>query len=138
MDLIKITPDKEKARNILKMISLLEERIKKQERARMTALIIADYYEIVKELLTAILLSDGYKTLSHKDLIDYLKEKYTEFSNHEISVIDDLRVLRNRIAYEGFFVEPSYLDRNESLFKEIIQKLKDLIQRKLKQNQSRI
>jgi len=132
MELIKITPDKEKAKSILKMVSLIKERITKQEREKMAALIIADYYEILKELITAILLVDGYKTLNHKDLIDYLKEKCKEFSIHEISVLDDLRVLRNRIAYEGFFIEPSYLERNESLFKEIIKKLESLVERKLK------
>jgi len=132
MELIKITPDKEKARSILKMVSLIKERIKKQERDKMAALIIADYYEIIKELITAILLIDGYKTLSHKDLIDYIKEKYKEFSIRELSVLDDLRVLRNRIAYEGFFIEPSYLERNEPLFKEIIGKLENLIERKLR------
>ena len=131
MELIKITADKEKARNILKMISLIEERIKKQEKEKMAALIIADYYEIIKELITAILLIDGYRTLSHKDLVDYIKEKYTKFTKYEISVLDDLRVLRNRIAYEGFFIEPSYLYRNEYLFKTIIQKLKNLIEKRL-------
>jgi len=132
MELIKITPDKEKARNILKIVSLIKERIKKQERDKMAALIIADYYEIIKELITAILLIDGYKTLSHKDLIDYLKEKYKEFDAYEISVLNNLRVLRNRVAYEGFFIEPSYLERNESLFKEIIKKLESLIEKKLR------
>ena len=131
MELIKITPDKEKAKNILKMISLIEERIKIQSREKMPALIIADYYEIIKELITAVLLADGYKTLSHKDLIDYLKEKYIEFSQHEISILDDLRVLRNRIAYEGFFVDVSYLDRNENLFKAIIAKLNKIIKGKI-------
>lgn len=130
MDLIKITPDKEKAKNILKMTLLLEKRIKKQDRKKMAALIITDYYEIIKELITAILLLDGYKTLSHKDLINYLKEKYS-FGMYEISVLDDLRILRNRVAYEGFFIEPSYLDRNESQFKTIIERLRGLIERKL-------
>ena len=122
MDLIKITPDKEKAKNILKMISLLEERLKNQEKVKMAALIIADYYEIIKELITAVLLIDGYKTLSHKELIDYIKEKYSEFADYEISILNDLRILRNRIAYEGFFIEISYLDRNEALFKRMIEK----------------
>ena len=132
MELIKISKDKDKAKSILKMISLIEERIKMQDRQRMAALIISDYYEIIKELITAILLLDGYKTLSHKDLIDYLKEKYVEFNQHEIYTLDDLRILRNRVAYEGFFVEYSYLNRNENSFKEIIQKLKNLIERKLR------
>ena len=132
MDLIKITPDKEKARNILKMVSLIEERIKSQDKSKMAALIITDYYEIIKELITAILLIDGYKTLSHKDLIDYIKGKNSEFSMHEISVLDDLRILRNRVTYEGFFIEVSYLNRNEALFKKTILKLKTLIAKKLK------
>lgn len=131
MDLIKITSDKEKARNILKMISLIEERIKFQDKNKMPALIISDYYEIVKELITAILLIDGYKTLSHKDLIDYLKEKSSEFNHQDISLLDDLRILRNRISYEGFFIDSSYLIRNESSYKKIISKLKSLINSKL-------
>ena len=132
MDLIKITPDKEKAKSILKVVSLIEERIDTQNRTRMAALIIMDYYEIIKELITAILLIDGYKTLSHKDLINYIKEGYPEFSEHETFVSDDLRVLRKRVAYEGFFIEPSYLVRNEDLIKKIIQKLKKTIAEKLK------
>jgi hypothetical protein len=131
MELIKITPDKEKAKSILKMISLIEERIKTQDKKRMAALIIADYYEIAKELITAILLIDGYKTLSHKDLIDYMQEKYPECNAHEISMLDSLRVLRNRVAYEGFLVESSYLARNEGMFKSIIQKLKNLAENRL-------
>lgn len=131
MDLIKISPDKERARSILKMVTLIEERIKTQDRKVMSALIIADYYEIIKELITAILLIDGYKTLSHKDLIGYLRDKYKEFTANEISILDDLRIIRNRVSYEGFFVEPSYLDRNESLFKIVIKKLKEIIENKL-------
>jgi len=131
MDLIKITPDKERARSILKMTELIEERIKGQDKIKMGALIIADYYEILKELITAVLLTDGYKTLSHKDLIEYLEEKYKEFSSYEISFLDNLRVLRNRISYEGFFIESSYLKRNEGLLKSLAEKLKVIIRGKL-------
>ena len=132
MDLIKITPNKERAISILKMIFLFEERIKTQDKLKMASLILADYYEIIKELATAILLVDGYKTLSHKDLIDYLEERYSEFDANEISIVNNLRVLRNRIAYEGFLIEISYLNRNESLFKNIICKLKNILNVKLK------
>jgi len=132
MELIKITPDGEKAKSMLRMVSLIEERILSQkDKTKMTSLIIADYYEIIKELITAILLIDGYKTLSHKDLVDYLKEKCPEFSAYEISFLDDLRVLRNRIAYEGFFIEPSYLVRNESQLKDIINKLKVILDKNI-------
>jgi hypothetical protein len=131
MDIIKITPNKERAKNILNIVSLLEKRVKDQDKEKMASLIIADYYEIIKELITAILLIDGYKTLSHKDLIDYLKEKYSQFSNNEISILDNLRVLRNRITYEGFNINSSYLTRNETCFLEVIKKIRILINRKL-------
>jgi RecJ-like exonuclease len=131
MDLIKITQDKERAQSILRMVSLIEERIEKEDREKMAALIIVDYYEIMKELITAILLIDGYKTLSHKDLIEYLAENYLEFNSRDISILNNLRILRNRVSYEGFFTEPSYLKRNERSFKKIIQKLKNLVKKKL-------
>lgn len=113
------------------MATLIEERIRLEDKENMTSLIISDYYEILKELITTILLLDGYKTLSHKDLIDYLKEKYPEFSQNEILVLHKIRTLRNRIVYEGFLVESHYLDRNKDLFKSIIEKLKKIIKSKL-------
>jgi len=131
MDLIKITPDIERVRNILEMIGLIEQRIKTQNKEIMASLIIADYYEIIKELITAVLLTDGFKTLSHKELIEYIKTNYREFSESEISLLDTLRVLRNRISYEGFKINISYLKRNEPEFKSIIQKLKILIKEKI-------
>jgi len=131
MELIKITPDKERAKNLLKMISLIEERVKIQDKAKMASLILSDYYEIIKELITAVLLIDGYKTLSHKDLVDYVKENYKNFSQQEIAVLDNLRVLRNKIAYEGYQIENSYLSRNEPLFKTIIEKLKLILKERV-------
>lgn len=132
MDLIKISPDKEKAKSILRMAELIEKRINNQDKRTMYSLIISDYYEIIKELITSVLFIDGYKTLSHKDLIDYLKLKYEDFSNGEINIIDQLRVIRNKISYEGFFASIDYLSRNEDDFKDIINKLKGLIEYKLR------
>ena len=131
MDLIKITPDSERAKNILKMVNLIKERIKIQDKEKMTPLIITDYYEIIKELITAILYLDGFKTLSHKDLIEYIKTNYKELSQGEISILDNLRILRNRVAYEGVDIEKDYLTRNESNFRKIIRKLESIIDKKL-------
>ncbi|MDO8517624.1 MAG: hypothetical protein Q7S33_05880 [Nanoarchaeota archaeon] len=132
MELIKITPDKKRAKSILNMVLLIEERIKNENKVKFVSLIICDYYEIIKELITAILLIDGYKTLSHKDLIDYLSENYKEFSEQEIDLIDNLRIFRNRISYEGFEIDKDYLARNENSFMQIIKKLKELVLRKIK------
>lgn len=131
MELIKITPDKEKANSILNMSALIEKRIKLQDRQKMAALIVADYYEIIKELITVLLLVDGYKTLSHKNLVSYLESNYSVFTDDEIVFLNNLRILRNRIAYEGFSVEKSYLTRREKYFIKIIGKLKKLVGDKL-------
>ena len=117
---------------MLRMVLLIEERIKKENRERFVSLIICDYYEIIKELITSILLIDGYKALSHKDLIDYLGENYKEINEKEIDLIDNLRIFRNRISYEGFEIDKDYLTRNESGYIQIIKKLKDLTLRKIK------
>jgi hypothetical protein len=130
MNLIKVTPDKERVRSIVKMVDLIIERIKIQNKKTMTALIIFDYYEIIKELTTALLLSEGYKTLSHKDLFDYLTKNHSYFNNYS-SFLNDLRVLRNRISYEGFYVNSDYLDRNELILKNLINQLKQIINLRL-------
>jgi hypothetical protein len=97
----------------------------------MTALIISDYYEIIKELITSLLLLDGFKTLSHKDLLEYLKINYNEFNEFDILILNNLRMLRNRVAYEGYSMEVSYLDKNENNFKLLIDKLDKIISVKL-------
>jgi len=130
-NLIKIKPDKERARSLIKLASLRYGKIKTFDEEKESSLIIEGYYEAAKELITAVLFIDGYKTLSHKDLIEYLKERYAAFGTHEIVLLDELRVLRNRVTYEGFSIVPSYLNRNEQVFKAVARKLKELLERKL-------
>ncbi len=131
MEIIKITPDKQRAKSIFNMVILLEKRIQLQDSKTMSSLILFDYYEVVKELVTGILFADGYKTLSHKNLFEYLSANYKEFNSNELSLLDDLRILRNRIAYEGFNAPFSYLEMNEETFKIIIKKLKNLLEKKI-------
>ncbi len=133
MNLINVTPNKEKVKSILEMVELIEERIKNQTKLKFASLIISDYYEILKQLMTAFLLLDGYKTLSHIDLMDYLKEKCKDIKKDEIYTINRLRIFRNRISYEGFKILPNFLTNNESDWIKLIKKLKFLINNKLKE-----
>ncbi|MEK6876344.1 MAG: hypothetical protein AABX63_02955 [Nanoarchaeota archaeon] len=130
-DLIKITPDKERVKSILGMVSLIEKRIEQSNKEEFATLLIGDYYEIVKELATAILNLDGYKTLSHKALFDFLKSEHQSFTLSEIELMDELRKIRNKAVYEGFFIRPDYLKRNNALIKTIISKLKKLVEEKI-------
>ena len=131
-EIIKITLDKEKAKSILKMVELRVEMLKLIPLNKYASPLVEEYYEIIKELITAILLIEGYKTLSHIELIRYIENNRKEFTEEDISVLDNLRILRNRVTYEGFFINTSYLERNEISFKEMIKKLKNLISMKLK------
>ncbi len=131
MSLIRTTKDKERVKSILEIVELIEKRISKEDKSKFSPLILSDYYEIIKELMTAVLLCDGFKTLSHKELIEYLELKYKEFNKSEILEIDKLRITRNRIVYEGFKIPQNYLTDYEFVFRLIIKKLKLLIKNKL-------
>lgn len=128
--IVKTKPDKEKAKAILKMADTTLEMIKSIDLKKFPSLIIKEYYEIIRGLITAVLSADGVKTEgegAHKRLINYLNENYKQFSQYEISTIDDLRIIRNRIAYEGFFVEESYLQRKIPDILKIIEKLRKIL-----------
>ena len=111
---------------------LLNEAIKFLDPFRFTSIVIEDYYEIIKESLTALMAIDGCKTLSHEVLISYLKRFYKEFSEHEIIFMDEMRKLRNKINYDGFKVKPPYWEMNNGIILKIIEELDKIMERKLK------
>ncbi len=127
----KVGPEKELARSILRMVEIRLGAIKSLNKKNFTPIIIENYYEIVKELITALMSIDGNKTLSHEALVVYLKRFYTNFTKNELFLIDQLRQLRNKIVYKGFFVHGEYLKRNESQLSLIIEKLRKILNEKL-------
>jgi hydrogenase maturation factor len=130
-EIIKITPDRERAKSILDMVKLREKRIENDNKEEFSTLLLEDYYEIVKELATALMNLDGFKTLSHKTLFEYLANKYEHFTLEETELMSDLRRTRNKVVYEGFFIKPTYLKRNEVIIRQIIIKLRKRINEKL-------
>ena len=93
--------------------------------------IIEDYYEIVKELLTAIMYIEGYKTLSHVSLIAYFKEHHSELTENQVQIVDRLRKHRNGIVYYGKKVTSAYLENNEDEIKIIINELVKVVEKEL-------
>ena len=93
--------------------------------------IIEQYYEIIKELITAIMYADGFKTLSHKSLIVYLQNNYKEINKEELFFIDELRRLRNDIVYYGTKGDESFLINKEHTLKKIIIKLRNILNKKV-------
>lgn len=132
MELIRIEKDPERAKSLLVLTTLRLSKISNFDMEKESSLLAESYYEICKELITALLFLDGYKTLSHKDLVEYIKLNYNEkFTENEITILDTLRKRRNNIVYYGIFVDPSYIKRNKVIFENIIRKLKNIVENKL-------
>ena len=132
--IIKITPDREKAASILNMVKNRKEFISSANIERFPTIAVENYYEIIKELATAILLLDGIKATgesAHKETIDALSE-YRQIEEWEINLIDDLRLKRNKSSYEGKQINISYLENKKDKIIQIIEKLENLLRRKLK------
>ncbi|MDP2628846.1 MAG: hypothetical protein Q8P15_03030 [Nanoarchaeota archaeon] len=131
--IIKVKIDKQKSESLFEMANLREEYISHLDLDKFSPLVAEDYYEIIKELASALILLDGFKSIgenSHKDLIDFL-EKY-KFSDGEIVFLHDLRIKRNKSSYEGKRIDYSYLKEKKGKIEEIIKKLKTLIKNKQK------
>lgn len=122
--------------NLIRARSLIEmalERFDDIKNEKKPYKIIEEYYEIIKELITALMYSVGLRTLSHKALIRYLEENYEkEFTKGEIILADELRKLRNDITYYGKRVSEEFLINNEEKIKKIIKKLIEIAERKRK------
>jgi hypothetical protein len=127
--IIKIYPDSEKAKSILKMAEDREILIKQLDIKNFSMIVSENYYEIIKELFTSIFLIKGIKSVgdyAHKELIGLaLKENFLDEFEH--SLIDDLRNRRNKSQYEGKQIDSDYLDNNKDNFDKIIIKLKNVI-----------
>src|SRR3989338_2554133 len=112
--LIKITLNKEKAKSILKMVDTTIDMIGVIDITKFSSNVTKEYYDVIRELISVVLLLDGYKTYgegAHKKLVEYLQSNYKEFNQYQISLIGDLRITRNKIAYDGFFVDKDYIKR---------------------------
>lgn len=119
-EIFRITKAPNRAKALFEMA---EDRFKDIKNVKKPYKIIEEYYEIIKELITAIMYFDGFKTLSHLMLVVYLKKNYKEFSSGEIILIDELRKLRNEIVYYGLKVPKEFLINKEKDINSIIKKL---------------
>ena len=123
----KIEKDTGKISSIIKMSNI---RLRVTEQIVLddeTASIIAmDYYEVIKELLTALMLCDGMKSDNHECLISHFRHRYPD-KEYEAKTIHQLKNVRNRISYDGASVDRSYIEINKFEFRHIIEMLQKLI-----------
>ena len=139
MEVIRITPDRERAKSLLETVAVRLDAIKLLQRAdsrKFSSKIVEEYYESILELITAIMSIDGFKTRSdapgsHIAAIEYLRESYKELEESETGLIDDLRKKRVGITYYGRHVREDYIESNKVEIERIIEKLRLLVRKKL-------
>lgn len=119
--IFKVQKDSIRAKALKEMA---EERLSDIKKENKTYKIIEEYYEIIKELITAIMYKNGFKTLGHKELITFLEDNYSKvFIKEEFKLIDELRKMRHNIVYYGEKIDEIYLKNKEEKLKIIIKKL---------------
>jgi len=121
------TPDEARARSV---IEEAEHRLKFFKDMKInessTNYIIENMYDVIRELIEAKMLIDGYKTYSHEAIVSYLK--VLEFQDSEIKFVDTLRETRHKTKYYGLITDIEYADKVVSFTKEIYKKLKTLLE----------
>jgi len=136
--IIKIMPDKERAMSIFNLAKstelALNEITQKIIIGENQSLVVREYYEIIRELITAVMLCEGLKATgenAHKETINYLS-KCEDFSHDEILMIQDLRIRRNNSAYEGKPIKSPYLENKKDKLDSVIGKLKKILEKRVR------
>jgi len=126
--IIKIDKDSEKIKSIIRMCNIRLKIVKQIKIDQETASVIAsDYYEVIKELLTALLLKNELKSDNHECLISFFKQNFPEYE-YETKIIHQLKDVRNRVSYDGIFVKKEYVETNKLEFEHIIKLLNKLLE----------
>lgn len=126
----KVEPDNERIESIKRMCNIRLKVIKNIKIDDETASIIAaDYYEIIKELLTAFVLKNGLKSDNHECLISLFKNKFPQYE-YEAKMMHQLKNVRNRVSYDGIFVKKDYININQLEFEHIIDLLNKILEEK--------
>ena len=68
--------------------------------------IIENMYDVIRELIEAKMLLDGYKSYSHEATVSYLKK--LGFFSSEVEFMDELRDIRNHTKYYGHLINAEY------------------------------
>ena len=133
-EFIRVTPDKPKAKSILKMVDNTLKMINELDESRFPSNVVKEYYEVIRELASIIMLLDGYRVFgerAHKKLLEYIEKNCKEFGGSDISLMNELRVLRNRIAYDGFFVKEDYVIRKKAHILDVVKNFMNIIENRM-------
>ena len=91
--------------------------------------IVEGHYEAIKELLVALLLSNGLRSKNHQCLISYFYKNYPDYEA-EANLISQMSYLRNRLDYYGEQIDFGFYEKNKEEFDNIANLLIGLIEKK--------
>lgn len=123
--IIRVTPDREKATSMLNLASSRKEFLETIDKKRFPTMAAETYYEILKELTSAILLLEGIRTKgenAHKELLEEVNRRGI-ITPMENNLLNDLRIRRNDSYYEGKQVELNFIENKKELLDKTTAKL---------------
>ena len=130
-DIFKISRDKARAKDLFEManerLSIIIDSIPKS----VTYKLLEEYYETAIQLITSIMYSDGYKTLSHVSLIQFMANY--NLDNAEIHILDQMRKFRHGTVYYGRKESGNFYINHEKEIKRIIDKLINIAKAKFRE-----
>lgn len=131
---MRVTPDKQKAISLQKSSEITLKRIRDTDINKYSSNVLKDYYDVIHGLFEALSSLHGVKFSgegAHEQLINYVCSQ-CKFEEKNRVFLQELRTYRNRISYEGFFVEADYVLRKKEFIEAIILQIDHILQSWLK------
>jgi len=88
--------------------------------------LVEGYYEVMKELLTALFFAKGLKSRNHQCLFSYFYEKFSDYEG-EARFLLRMNMIRNRLNYYGEVVDLGWYENNRLEIFRVI----DILKRKV-------
>ena len=124
--LLKIQPDKQKAKALMEMARITLERLNKSDKETYPTNTLNAYYDIIHKMMEALTSLEGVKIKgegAHQELIEYVCKQHG-LGEAIRQFLQELRDYRNRISYEGFMIKPEFIKNNSNKIESIITKLR--------------
>ena len=119
----KFEVDNDRVDSIKKKALRRLERVRNEKNADFA---VEDYYEVVKELLTAYFLKNGLRSSNHQCLISYFLKENPD-NEREAMLIQQMSFFRNRLTYYGEDIPEEFYEENKEEFEKIIKLILRLI-----------
>lgn len=111
------------------MAERIRARIQATDAGTFPSQVVRDHYTCLHNLMEALAALEGVKTEgrgAHAEMIDWTVEEL-DLPQAERDFLHRLRRHRNRIQYEGFFVEADFLERNGERLEDLSEGLRTAV-----------